>query len=157
MTRNLIHKYGATICSYGWDNIAQHPRLLNMMIACPSSDVFIGSIDTIGERKDAHYICNTLVGYIKTIRVNNIVQICTNNLSNMKNAYFQGCVTHCLDLLLEDWGKGTWVKQNVTKVKAIISFIQQHHVSQTIFHHYETNLMLLNPTKTRFATNFFYG
>ncbi len=109
-TRNLIHKYGATICSYGRDNIAQHPRLLNIMIACPSGDVFIGSIDTIKGWKDAHYICNTLVGYIETIGVNNIVQICTNNVLSMKNVdnllichfsslYFQGCSTHCLDLL----------------------------------------------------------
>jgi hypothetical protein len=26
---------------------------------------------------------------------------------------------HCLDLLLEDWGKATWVKQIVKKAKAI--------------------------------------
>jgi len=45
------------------------------MFAYPSGDVFIGSIDTIGEQKDAYYICNVLAGYIKTIRVNNIVQI----------------------------------------------------------------------------------
>jgi hypothetical protein len=55
------------------------------MCACSNDDVFIGSIDTIGEQKDAHYICNALVGYIKTIGVDNIVQICTDNVSNMKN------------------------------------------------------------------------
>jgi hypothetical protein len=44
------------------------------MLACPSGDVFIGSIDTIGEQKDAHYICNASSGYIKTIGINNIVQ-----------------------------------------------------------------------------------
>jgi hypothetical protein len=56
------------------------------MFACPSGNVFIGSIDTIGEWKDAYYICNLLAGYIETIGVNNIVQICTNNVLNMKNA-----------------------------------------------------------------------
>jgi hypothetical protein len=30
---------------------------------------------------------------------------------------FQGCVVHCLDLLLEDWGKATWAKQNVKNMK----------------------------------------
>jgi hypothetical protein len=60
-------------------------------------------------------------GHIKTIGVDNIVQICTDNASNMKSAakllicrfpnlYFQGRVAHCLNLLLEDWGKTTWVK-----------------------------------------------
>jgi hypothetical protein len=32
--------------------------------------------------------------------------------------------------------------------------IQQHHAPLTIFYCYETNLMLLNPTKTHFSTNF---
>ncbi len=159
----MIHKYGTTICFIGWDNVTQHP-LLNIMFACPSGDVFIGSIDTTGEWKDAHYICNPLGGYKKTIGIDNIVQICTNNVSNMRSAtsliichlpslYFQGCVAHCLNLLLEDWGKATWVKQIVKKVK-VVSFIQQHHAPLAIFRHYETNLMLLNPIKTQFATNF---
>jgi hypothetical protein len=56
------------------------------MFVCPSGNVFVSSIDTIGEWKDAHYICNALVGYIETIGVNNIVQICTDNASNMKSA-----------------------------------------------------------------------
>ncbi len=86
------------------------------MFICPSGDVFIGSIDTTKERKDAHYIWNALGGYIETIGVDNIVQICTYNASSMRSAanllihhfpslYFQGCAAHCLDLLLEDWGK----------------------------------------------------
>jgi hypothetical protein len=83
------------------------------MLACPNGDVFIGSIDTTKEQKDAHYICNALGGYIKTIGVDNIIQICTNNASSMKSVtnllihhfpslYFQSCATHCLNLLLED-------------------------------------------------------
>jgi hypothetical protein len=67
--------------------------------------------------------------------------------------YFQGCVAHCLDLLLEDWRKITWVKR-VKNVKNVVSFIQQHHVPLAIFCCYETNLMLLNPIQTWFAINF---
>jgi hypothetical protein len=55
------------------------------MFVCPSGNVFIGSIDTIGEQKDAHYICNILVRYIETIIINNIVQIYIDNVSNMKS------------------------------------------------------------------------
>jgi hypothetical protein len=108
-THNSIHKHGATIYSNSWDNVAWHP-LLNVMFACPSGDVFIGSIDKTREWKDAHYIYNALGGYIETIGVNNIIQICTNNVSNKKSAtnflichfpslYFQGCFVHYLDLL----------------------------------------------------------
>jgi len=96
------------------------------MFACPCGNVFIGSINTIGEQKDTHYICKVLVGNIETIRVDNIVQICTNNALNIRNVtnilvhhfsnfYFQSCVIHCLDLLLEGWGEATWVKQIAKK------------------------------------------
>jgi hypothetical protein len=65
--QNSIHKYEITICYDGWDNVAWHP-LLNVMFACSSGNVFIGSIDTNAEQKDAHYICNALGGYIETIK-----------------------------------------------------------------------------------------
>ncbi len=68
--------------------------------------------------------------------------------------YFQGCAIPYLDPLLEDWGKKTWVKQIVKRVKVIVSFIWQHHLPFTIFCHYETHLILQNPINTWFATNF---
>jgi hypothetical protein len=66
-----------------------------------------------GKQMDAHYICNALDGYIKTIGVENIMQFCIDNVLSMKNVvdllicrflsfYFQGCVAHCPNLLLED-------------------------------------------------------
>ncbi len=98
--------------------------LSNVMFPCPNGNVFIGAIDKIREHKDAQYICNALVGYIENIGMDNIVQICINNALNMWNAtkllichflglYFQGCATHCLDLM-ENWGKEIWVKWAVT-------------------------------------------
>jgi hypothetical protein len=58
-------------------------------------------------------ICNALGGYIETTGIDNIVQICIDNVLSMKSVvdrlihhfpsfYFQGFATHCLDLLLED-------------------------------------------------------
>jgi hypothetical protein len=58
---------------------------LHIMLVYINGDVFIGSIDIIGEWKDTHYICNALVGYIKTIGIDNIMQICIKNASNMKS------------------------------------------------------------------------
>jgi hypothetical protein len=63
-----------------------------------------------------------LVGYIESVGAENIVQFYIDNVLNMQNVtdflihyfpsiYFQSCVIHCLDLLLQDWGKKTWVKQ----------------------------------------------
>jgi len=52
-TQNSIHKYGATICFDGWDNVAQCP-LLNVMFVCPNGNVFATfAIETSKEHKDA--------------------------------------------------------------------------------------------------------
>jgi hypothetical protein len=37
--------------------------------------------------------------------------------------FFQGCATHYLDLLLEDWGKATWARRIVKKMKVVVFFI----------------------------------
>jgi hypothetical protein len=63
-------------------------------------------------------------------------------ICHFPSLYFQVFATHCLDLLLEDWGKTTWVTQIVKNVNIIVSFIQQHHVPLIFFCHYETNIML---------------
>jgi hypothetical protein len=68
-----IHKYGTIIYFDGWDNVAKHP-LLNVMFACFNGDAFLSGINTMREHKDAPYICNGLVGCIKIVEVDNIVQ-----------------------------------------------------------------------------------
>jgi hypothetical protein len=68
--------------------------------------------------------------------------------------YFQGCVTICFDLLLEDWGKEPWVKRLVTHAKTIISFIWMHHMPFGIYRWYKSTFNLSHHVKTRFATNF---
>jgi hypothetical protein len=84
-----------------------------------------------------------------------IIKSATNLLiHHFPSFYFQGCVVHCLDLLLEDWGKTGWVKQIVKKAKVIVSFIRQHHAPLAIFCHYQATLMLLNLIETWFATKF---
>jgi hypothetical protein len=68
---------------------------------------------------------------------------------------FKGCATHCLDLLLEDWGKEPWVKRLVTHVKTIVSFIQTHHMPLVIYRWYEPTFILSHLVETRFPTKKF--
>ncbi len=66
--KNSIHKYGATICSNGWDKANSHP-LLNIMLVCPNGDLFLGAINTTRDQKDAQYICNALAKFIQNVGV----------------------------------------------------------------------------------------
>jgi hypothetical protein len=163
-TKGSIHKYGVTICSDGWDNVTNRP-LINVMLACTSGEVFLGSVDTTGERKDANYVANCMINYIEAVGAENVVQVCTDNAANMiaagellvrrfPHVYFQGCAAHALDLLLEDWGKERWVKNMMKRARAIVSFIRTHHMPLAIFRRHSPNLILKNPAETRFATTF---
>jgi hypothetical protein len=111
-TKNSIHKYGVVIRSDEWDNVNSCP-LLNIILVYPNKDLFLKTINTIEDPKDAQYICNALVENIQNMGVDNFVQIYTNNASNMRNTSnilrvrypsisFQGCATYCFDFLLND-------------------------------------------------------
>ena len=73
---------------------------------------------------------------------------------SISHMYMQGCATHCLVLLLEDWGKEEWVKKLVKKARIIFVYIKSHHASQAIFRRLSPNLSIRLPVETRFATNF---
>lgn len=163
-TKLSIEKYGGTICSDGWSDVTSRP-LINMMLVCPVGEVFLGSVDTTGKKKDIAYVANEMAKYIEEVGPQNIVQICTDNASTMLGAvkklqidyphlYGQGCAAHILDLLLEDWGKEAWVKHLVEQAKRVCTFIKGSHVPLALFRKYSPKLQLKVPPQTRFATNY---
>jgi hypothetical protein len=81
--------------------------------------------------------------------VTNSVAICKSASRIIKDKYphviCSGCTTHGSDLVL-DIGKIEWVNKLVKEVKANITFITNHHKSQTLFWEFsskENNLELL--------------
>jgi hypothetical protein len=56
------------------------------MFVCSNWDLFLGTINIIGDQKDAQYICNAMAEYIQNVGVENVVQICMDNASNMHSA-----------------------------------------------------------------------
>ena len=159
-----VQKYGVTLCCDGWDNVQNRP-LLNIIQCSPKGDHFLGSVDTTGETKDHVYVANVFRPFVDKVGPLNVVQLCTDNAPVMVLAsqevmrawphlYIQGCAAHCLDLLLEDWGKAEWVKTLVRKVRTICVFVKSHHASQAIFRSLSPNHAIRLPTETRFATSF---
>ena len=112
---NSIDKYGVTLCCDGWDNVQNRP-LLNMVQCGTKGDVFLNTIDTIGNHKDHTYVATQILSFEQKVGADNVVQICTDNAPVMslaacnmmrinRHMYVQGCAAHCLDLLLEDWAQ----------------------------------------------------
>ena len=50
VTSFSIETYGMSLCSDGWDNVVHCP-LMNVMLYCPAGNIFVGSVDTIGNKK----------------------------------------------------------------------------------------------------------
>jgi hypothetical protein len=111
-TKQSIEIYGATICTDGWDNVTRRP-LMNIMLSCPTGDIFLGSIDTTGNKKTKVYTATELKKFIDAVGPRFVTQICTNNATNMlgtmdnivatyPHIFKQGYDAHTLDLMLED-------------------------------------------------------
>jgi hypothetical protein len=134
-----LHKYGVILCADGWDNVQSRP-LLNIIQTGTRGNLFLGTIDTTGEHKDAQDIAEQIITFVAKVGSHNVVQICTDNAATMANAghmvmqsnphmYVQGCAAHCLDLLLEDWDKQLWIKRLMKKERRICTFVKNHHAS----------------------------
>ena len=113
-TKMFIRTYGAALAGDGWSSVNNHP-LLNMMCISPAGKEFVEAIDTLGHMNDAVYIAEVIKRYLIKVGLENVVQVCTNNANVMRKAvsffqqqrpslYFQGCMAHALNLLLQDWG-----------------------------------------------------
>jgi pyruvate-formate lyase len=82
------------------------------MLSCPAGNIFLGSIDTTGNKKTKAYIATELKKFIEDVGPRFVTQICTDNAMNMLEAMDdivttyphiskQGCAAHALDLMLE--------------------------------------------------------
>ena len=109
---NSIEKYGVTICCDGWDNVQNQP-LLNIVQCDTKGDVFLDTIDTVGNHKDHTYVAAQIRTFVQMVGGHNLVQVYTDNalvmafagrdvMQSNPHMYIQGCAAHCLDLLLED-------------------------------------------------------
>jgi hypothetical protein len=167
-TKIFIRTYGAKLVGDGWSLVNNHP-LLNMMCVSPAGEEFLGAIDTSSHMKDAVYIADVIKRYLIEVGPENVVQVCTDNTSVMHKTvsilqqqwphlYFQGCMAHALNLLLQDWGLPQWASSVVEDAQKIIRFIRARHVPLALFHKHAAihakGLSLLSPGTIRFATNF---
>jgi hypothetical protein len=142
-TKQSIEIYGATICTDGWDNVTHRP-LINIMLSCPAGDIFLGSIDTIGNKKIKAYIATELKKFIDAVGLRFVTQICTDNATNMLGAmddivatyphiFKQGCAAHVLDLILEDWAKIEQFKDLINRTKCVCLYMWNHHVTMALY------------------------
>jgi hypothetical protein len=157
-----LNRTGGTVVSDGWSDAQRRP-LLNFLLVTPAGATFLNSVDSSGETKDAPYIAKCISTSIDKVGPDNVVQVITDNAANCKAAWriisvkyprivCSPCAAHCLDLLLEDWGKLP-VASVIGDVCSIVKFINGHDGSRALLRQHSPEKGLRKPADTRFGTN----
>jgi hypothetical protein len=155
---------GCTVMSDGWTD-RKGRTLLNFLVHCPRGTMFIKSVDASTHVKDATLLCELMDGFIQEIGLHNVVQIITDNATNYvvvgrmlmerhRSLVWTPCVAHCIDLMLEDMGKTSFIKEVIDQARSIPKFIYNHAFVLSLMRRHTRNRELRRPAITRFATNF---
>jgi Protein of unknown function (DUF 659)/hAT family C-terminal dimerisation region len=159
---DFLSRTGGSIVSDGWSDAQRRP-LLNVLLVTPAGGTFLNSVDSSGETKDAPYIAQIISQAIEKVGPDKVVQVVTDNAANCKAAWpiisekyshivCSPCAAHCLDLLLEDWGK-LFIASVVRDAVDIVQFINGHDGSRALMLKHSPGKGLLRPASTRFGTN----
>lgn len=161
--------YGMTICCDGYTS-KQGVQYMNFVCVHMNGMEFLFAENcTDVEKKTGLYIGNLLLKAIDMVGSSRVVQVCTDNAANMLSAgkvvmdkyphiTHTPCTSHCLDLLLEDWGDVEECKELCEDAASIIRLIGRYGALKRVFrrHSIETcgGKELVRPAATRFGTQF---
>ena len=148
-----------------YQEIEKGRSLLNFLVHCPRGTMFIKSIDASAHVKDAALLCELMDAFIHEIGVHNVVQIITDNAANYvaagrllmernRSLFWTPCAAHCIDLMLEDMGKTSFIKEVIDQARSVPKFIYNHIWVLSLMRRHTRNKELRRPAITRFATNF---
>ncbi|XP_039036468.1 uncharacterized protein LOC120173343 [Hibiscus syriacus] len=115
--------------------------------------------------KDANLLFHMLDKMVEEVGEENVVQVVTDNASNYvkggkmleakrPNLYWTPCVTHCIDLMLEDIGKLSKVRNALKKCIFMNGYIYGHISRVNMMRKFTNQRNLHRSTITRFATSF---
>lgn len=110
-------------------------------------------------------LCDLLDVFILEVGAEHVVQVITNNAANYVvvgkmlmerhlTLFWTPCATHCIDLMLEDIGKFSFVKDIVDSSKSITKFIYNHAFVLSLRRKFTNNKELVRPAITWFSTSF---
>nr|GEV17807.1 SCAN domain-containing protein [Tanacetum cinerariifolium]GEV20950.1 SCAN domain-containing protein [Tanacetum cinerariifolium] len=135
-------------------------------IASPKGTIFLASIDTSDISKTKEKVFAMLDDFVEKIGEEHVVQVVTDNAVNYKAAgemlmdkrkklFWTPCVTHCIDLMLEDIEKKIEEhKVTIEKMRKVVSFIYNRTRLICLLKEFSKGKELLRPGATRFATSY---
>ncbi|KAH7442153.1 hypothetical protein KP509_03G073500 [Ceratopteris richardii] len=137
--------------------------IINILVSCPIGTFFLRAVEVgkKGKKTTGVFIYRHIKKAIEEVGSSNVVQVVTDNASNCRHMgqllegeyphiVWTPCATHCLDLLMEDIGKLTWVKACTLQASNIVTFFTQKVKVLAMFREH-SKLEIKKPATTRFA------
>ena len=137
--------FGCTIISDGWSDMRRR-HIINILVSSCLGTYFLRAVDAgkAGQSISADFIFHHIREAIMDVAPENVVQVVTDNASNCKRMgelveaefpriAWTPCAAHCLDLLMEDIGKLSWVQPHVTDATKFTTFFRKKHQVLAIF------------------------
>ncbi|XP_018459834.1 uncharacterized protein LOC108830745 [Raphanus sativus] len=155
---------GSSLMSDGWrDSVAKKDND-NFLLNSPKDYVFMKSKDVSEVVKDATLLFNLLDDMVEKIGEPYVVQVITDNAKNYIKAeklleakrhhlYRTPCAAHCINLMLEDIGEITELKNAMKKCMFMNGYIYSHVPLVNMMRKFTKQRNLHRPAITRFPTS----
>ncbi|KAJ9166911.1 hypothetical protein P3X46_021600 [Hevea brasiliensis] len=128
-----------TIMCDGWSGPTRM-SIINFLVYSNNDTVFHKSIDASNvEHKDAEYYFKIMKEVVEEIDPEKVIQVVTDNEATIKAA-------HCIDLILEDFGKRKSINKVIKQAKFITQFIYNHNWVVNYMKNLQTIEILFAPT-----------
>ncbi|KAJ7963886.1 hAT transposon superfamily, partial [Quillaja saponaria] len=157
-------KTGCSLLVNKW-NSGNGRTLLNFSVCSPEGTVFLKSVDASDIIHSSDYLHELFKQVVEEVGVTHILQVITDSEEQYISAgkrlmamyptlYWAPCAAHCINLMLQDFGKLEWISSVIDQARSITRYIYKHSMVLNMMKRYTFGNDIVKPGVTRFATNF---
>lgn len=159
--------WGRTGCSILVDQwTTETGRILISFLAyCPEGIVFLKSLDATEISTSAEFLYELIKQVVEEVGVGQVVQVITSGeeqyavagrrlTDTFPTLYWSPSATHCIDLILEDFGNLEWISAAIEQAKSITRFVYNYSAILNMVRRYTLGSDIVDPSFSRIATNF---
>lgn len=139
--------------------------ILNFTVYCPERTVLLKSVDASAIIYSPDALYELLKQVVEEVGVGHILQVVSDNeeqffvagkrlMDTFPTLYCTPCVTHCVDLILEDFGKLEWISSIIEQARSITKFVYRYSVVLNMMKKFTFGSDIVKLGVTHFATNF---
>ncbi|XP_057979338.1 uncharacterized protein LOC131165491 [Malania oleifera] len=155
---------GCSLLAEEW-NSGKGRTLLNFWVYCPEGTMFLKSVDISDVKNLPDALYETLKEAVEQVGVRNVLQVITFGderyliagtklIDTFPSLYWAPCAAHCIDSMLEDFGKLEWINAVLEQARSMTTFVYNHSAVLNMMRRYTFGNDLVEVGLTCFATNF---